>query len=86
MTTNSTGDGLDVVENGRLSLDSEQTLLVHISRGENYVLFAQDLVVIDDMWVFAFLEDKSVVPQLDEIEYFRLDAGPILGIGAEVFY
>lgn len=80
----STGDFLDVFEDGGLGLDGEEVLLVGGAGREEDVLLPEEFVGGDDIVVDCFFQNEGVVPQLDQVEHFGLDAIPVVAVAAQV--
>lgn len=62
-----TGDFLDVLEDGAFRFDKDQIFLVGGARWKDDSLFSEYFVVVDDVIVYAFVEDERIVPQLDQV-------------------
>ena len=57
-----TCNGFNVVENWGLSFNRQEALLIGVTRRKNNVFFTEYLIVIDDMRVFALLQNESIIP------------------------
>jgi hypothetical protein len=80
----STGDFLDIFEYGGLGLDCEEVLLVGGAGREEHIFLPEQFVSGDDIVVDCFFQNEGVVPKLDQIEYFGLDAVPVVAVAAQI--